>query len=87
MGGLAAKLIAASPNLHNQIIEDYNGPDKDNAEEEKIVEDAEIEVLLEYAMIVASASPNSSAGIILTKEDIEKIINQLSKIKLNISFY
>jgi hypothetical protein len=87
LGGMGAKLISASPNLHNQILEGYDGPDKEKAEQELMVEDEEIEVLLEYAMNIASASPNTNAGIIPNQENIDEIVNQLSKIKLNIGFY
>jgi tRNA splicing endonuclease len=87
LGGLGAKLISASPNLHNQIMEGYDGPDMEHAEKEKIVEDDEIEVILEYALNIASASANTNAGVIPTEENILEIRNQLSKIKFNIGFY
>lgn len=87
LGGLGSKLIAASPNLHNQIMEGYNGPDMGHAKKEKIVEDDEIEVILEYAINIASASPNINSGVIPTEENIFEIKNQLSKIKINIGFY
>lgn len=87
LGGLGSKLISASPNLHNQIMECYNGPDMEEAEKEKIVEDDEIEVILEYALNIASASLNENSGIIPTEENILEIKNQLSKIKINIGFY
>ncbi|MES2543696.1 MAG: hypothetical protein V4548_02340 [Bacteroidota bacterium] len=87
LGGLGSKLISASPNLHNQIMEGYNGPDMEYAEKEKIVEDDEIEVILEYAINIASASPNINSGVIPTEENILEIKNQLSKIKINIGFY
>lgn len=87
LGGLGAKLISASPNLYNQIMEGYNGQDVEQAEKERIVEDDEIEVILEYALNIASASPNTNSGIIPTEENIIEIKNQLSKIKMNIGFY
>jgi len=87
LGGLGSKLISASPNLHNQIMEGYNGPGMEKAEKEKIVEDDEIEVILEYALNIASASLNEKSGIIPTEENILEIKNQLSKIKINIGFY
>lgn len=87
LGGLGARLLQASPNLYNQFMEVYTGEDKQHAEEEKILEDDEIEVLLEYAMSIASASPNTNAGKIPTAENIDEIKLQLSKIKYNVGFY
>ena len=87
LGGLGARLLQASPNLYNQFMEIYTGEDKQHAEEGKILEDDEIEVLLEYAMSIASASPNANAGNIPTAENIEEIRNQLSRIKYNVGFY
>lgn len=87
LGGLGSKLISASPNLHNQIMEGYNGPDMEHAEKEKIVEDDEIEVILEYALNIASASPNINFGVIPIEENILEIKDQLAKIKINIGFY
>jgi hypothetical protein len=87
LGGLGARLLQASPTFYNQVLETYEGPDKENAEKEKILEDDEIEVLLEYALSIASASPNTNEGKIPTAENIEEIREQLSKIKFNIGFY
>jgi len=87
LGGLGSKLLAASPNIYNQIMESYTGPDMEQADQEKIVEDDEIEVILEYAMNIASASPNTNIGVIPTEQDIMDIRSQLSKIKFNIGFY
>jgi len=87
LGGLGARLLQASPNLYNQFMEIYTGEDKEHAEQEKILEDDEIEVLLEYAMSIASASPNANAGNIPTAENIDEIRNQLSRIKYNVGFY
>lgn len=87
LGGLGAKLLESSPNFYNQFLETYDGPDKEQIEKEKIVNDDEIEVLLEYAMSIASANSNSNAGIIPKMNDIEEIRKQLSKIKQNLGFY
>jgi len=87
LGGLGARLLQASPNLYNQFMEIYTGEDKEHAEQEKILEDDEIEVLLEYAMSIASASPNTNAGNIPTAEKIDEIRLQLSKVKYNVGFY
>jgi hypothetical protein len=87
LGGLGSQLIAAAPNLYNQFIETYEGPDKEHAEKEKATDDDEIEVLLEYAMSIASASSNLNSGTIPTIENIQEIREQLSRIKFNIGFY
>lgn len=87
LGGLGSKLISASPNLYNQLMEGYGGQDMEHAEKEKMVVDDEIEVLLEYAINIATSTPNSNSGIIPSEEDILAIKTQLSKIKMNISFY
>ena len=41
LGGLGARLLQASPNLYNQFMETYSGPDKEQADEEKIVDESE----------------------------------------------
>lgn len=87
LGGLGARLLQSSPNLYNQFMETYTGKDKEHAEKEKILEDDEIEVLLEYAMSIASASANTNAGVMPTQENIDEIREQLSKIKFNVGFY
>ncbi len=87
LGGLGSRLIKATPTFYNQFLETYNGPDKDKiAKEELITEDDEIEVLLEYAMSIASATPNTSNNL-PTQDDIEAVYQQLSKIKSNINFW
>lgn len=87
LGGLGSQLLATAPNFYNQFMETYEGPDKEHAEKEKATDDDEIEVLLEYAMSIASASNNSNPGIIPTIENIQEIREQLSRIKINIGFY
>lgn len=87
LGGLGARLLQSSPNLYNQFMETYIGGDEEHAEEETIIKDDEIEVLLEYAMSIASASGNTNAGVIPTQANIDEIREQLSKIKYNIGFY
>ena len=87
LGGLGARLLQSSPNLYNQFMETYTGEDKEHAEKQKNLEDDEIEVLLEYAMSIASASANTNAGVIPTQENIDAIREQLSKIKYNVGFY
>lgn len=84
LGGLGSELIKSTPTFYNQFLATYNGEDK---EEELIQDDDEIEVLLEYAMSIATASPNKNKNIIPTQKDIEEIYQQLSKIKSNINFW
>lgn len=83
LGGLGARLIQATPNFHNEYLENYEGPDKEHVESEKRIDDDEIEVLLEYAISMASASPNINMGVIPTMENIDEVRNQLSKIKMS----
>jgi len=87
LGGLGTRLLQSSPNLYNQFMETYTGEDREHAEKEKILEDYEIEVLLEYAMSIASASANINEGVIPTQANIDEIKEQLSKIKYNVGFY
>jgi hypothetical protein len=87
LGGLGARLIQATPNFHNEFLENYEGPDKEHVESEKRIDDDEIEVLLEYAISIASASPNVNIGVIPTSENIDEVRNQLSRIKFNVGFY
>lgn len=86
LGGLGSQLIASVPNFYNQFMNSYEESDKDSMENEK-VDDDEIEILLEYAMSISSASNNSNVGVIPTIENIQEIKDQLSKIKFNIGFY
>lgn len=87
LGGLGARLLKVAPNFHNQFMEMHKDLDREDAENEEVIDDNEIEILLEYAMSLASASPNTNAGNIPTAENIEEIRIQLSKIKFNIGFY
>ncbi|MBK7573283.1 MAG: hypothetical protein IPI10_17380 [Bacteroidetes bacterium] len=87
LGGLGAQLLQSSPNFYNQFMETYDGPDKEHAETEKMHDDDEVEVLLEYAMSLASASENVNAGKIPSQNDIDEIRNQLSRIKQNLGIY
>lgn len=87
LGGLGAKLMKSTPTLYNQFLEQYDGEDKDDISLDELVsEDDEIEVLLEFAMSISTATTNQSS-IIPTQENIEEIYQQLSKIKSNINFF
>ena len=86
IGGLAARLIRATPTLYNTFLEGYSGEDMDEAEKEQLQEDDEIEILLEYVMNLATATGNDKKGVLPSEDDIEAIYQQLSKIKYNINF-
>lgn len=87
LGGLGARLLQASPNFYNQFMEMYDGPDKERAEDEEMEKDDQIEVLLEYAMSLASGSPNTNVGKLPTSQDINEIYEKLAAIKFNLGFY
>jgi len=88
IGGLGSRLIKSTPTFYNQFLETYNGADKEEIQEDELIhDDDEIEILLEYVMNIASATPNSNIGVIPTQENIEEIYKQLSKIKSNINFW
>jgi len=87
LGGLGAKLLNSTPNAYSIFLENYEGSDKVEAEEEKIQVDDDIEVLLEYAMSIATASPNENEGVLPTQKNIDEIYDLLLKIKINVNFY
>lgn len=87
LGGFGARLIKTLPTFYNQYLEEYKGADKREYEQDLVQDDEEIEVLLEYLMSIASAFPNNADGVIPTKDEIEEIYKQLSKIKANINFW
>lgn len=88
IGGLGAKLIRSTPTFYNQFLASYEGTGKEEIQEEELLQDDdEIEVLLEYAMSIATATPNTNKNIIPTQKDIDEIHRQLSKIKININFW
>lgn len=88
IGGLGARLIKSTPTFYNQFLATYNGPDKEEIQEDELLQDDdEIEILLEYIMNIATATPNTNKGVIPTQDNIEEIYQQLSKIKSNINFW
>ncbi len=88
MGGLGSRLIKASSTFYNQFLATYNGPGKEEIQEDKFIqEDDEVEILLEYVMSIATATINSNRNVIPTQNDIEIIYQQLLKIKTNINFW
>lgn len=88
LGGLGSKLIKSTPTFYNQFLATYDGAGKEEIQEEELIQDDdEIEVLLEYAMSIATATSNANKNVIPTQKDIEEIRQQLSKIKININFW
>ncbi len=87
LGGLGAQLIKSTPTFYNQFLATFNKLDNEEIQEELIQDNGEIEILLEYVMNIATATPNSNKGVIPTQDNIESIYQQLSKIKLNINFW
>jgi hypothetical protein len=87
LGGLAVKLIKSTPNLYTHFIAGYEGEDAAEVEEEKLQPDDDIEVLLEYAMNLTTATPNGQKVVLPTQNDIDNLYDQLSKIKININFW
>ncbi|MBB2143977.1 hypothetical protein GM921_00640 [Pedobacter sp. LMG 31464] len=88
LGGLATKLIRATPTLHNQFLETYQGEDKgDIPKEEYLQPDDQVELLLEYAMSIATSSVNQNKGKIPTQQDIDAVYEQLAIIKQNMAIY
>ena len=47
IGGLGSRLIKSSPTFYNQFLATYNGPDKEEIQEDELIQDDdEIEILL-----------------------------------------
>lgn len=84
LGYLGAKLIESSPNLQNQIFKEFDT--EDEREGDSLVEDEHIEILLEYAMSICLAQPNSNKNVIPTNEELDAIYEQFLKLKTNFSF-
>jgi hypothetical protein len=87
LGGLGSRLLKSTPTFYNQFLAGYDGPDKEEVEDELLQDDDEIEVLLEYAMSIATATQNTNQKNIPLPENIEEIYQQLSKIKSNMNFW
>ncbi|HTB06620.1 MAG TPA: hypothetical protein VK806_06655 [Bacteroidia bacterium] len=85
LGGLGIKLLKASPTFSNQLLENYDGVDKEEVKEELIQEDDTIEVALEYVMNISTATSNLNQSIIPEQSDINEVYNQIKKIKVNLN--
>ncbi len=88
IGGLGSRLIKSVPTLYNQFLEIYDRTDKTEIQKDELIhKDDNIEVLLEYVISIATATPNANQNIIPTQKDIEDIYQQLIKIKININYW
>ncbi|MBS1781112.1 MAG: hypothetical protein JST70_17430 [Bacteroidetes bacterium] len=87
LGSLGVRFLKATPTAYNQFLANYTGALPPEAEEDKLHIDDDIEVLLEYAMNIATASKNTNAGVIPTQEQLNAIYNQLQVIKTNMNFW
>lgn len=86
LGGMGARLIKATPTIASHFLETYSGQDKEYAEPDMVTEDDNAEVLLEYAMSLATATENVNKGVIPTSKDIDELREILIVIKSNFSF-
>jgi hypothetical protein len=86
LGGLGVKLIRSTPTLYNQFLENHDGEQDEGMKDEMRVEDDKIEVLLEYAMNLATAYPNRGNRI-PTQDAIDEVYERLASIKSNLNFY
>jgi hypothetical protein len=84
LGGIAAKLLENTPSAYDQIQEYTQEIDTLNLNKNV---DEEIEVVLEYAINIATATDNENVGVIPTIDNIQEVINQLIKIKTNINLF
>jgi len=84
LGGIAAKLLENTYSAYDKIKE--HTQDIDTLNLNKNV-DEEIEVVLEYAINIATATDNENVGVIPTNDNIQEVINQLIKIKTNINLF
>ncbi|MBK9420135.1 MAG: hypothetical protein IPN44_03670 [Flavobacteriales bacterium] len=80
LGGLGARLLRATPNIYTEMVGDAAGDDA-------LKPDDTIEVILEHAISIATASPNANKGVLPTKGDLEAIYEKLAKVKSNFGFY
>lgn len=87
LGGMGSRLLKSTPTFYNQFLAGYNGPDKEEVKDELLQDDDDIEVILEYAMSIATATRNANQRTIPLPENLEEIYQQLSKIKTNINFW
>lgn len=87
LGSLGVRFLKATPTSYNQFLASRQVPLTAEEEEEKLQDDDAIEVLLEYAMNVATASGNANKGVIPTQEQLNEIYEQLQVVKINVNFW
>lgn len=87
LGGLGAKLLKSTPTFYNQFLANYEGENVEEYQEDLQVEDDEIEVILEYAMSIATALPNANSGKLPSQENIDDVYERLARIKFNTGVY
>jgi hypothetical protein len=86
-GGIAVRLIQATPTLYSKFLQEYDGPGKEEISEDELLrKDDQVELLLEYVMSIATATSNDNHTI-PTEQDIQAIYDQLAKIKVNMSYW
>lgn len=84
LGAIAAQLIENTPSAYDQIKDHIQGTNTVNLKKNV---DEEIEVILEYAINITTATANENVGIIPTDDNIQEIIDQLVRIKTNINLF
>ena len=87
LGGLGARLIKSIPNQADYFSETIEKNKQEELRDDISIPDDEIEVLLEYAMSLASANVNSNKSVLPTQKDIDEIYEQLIKVKFNSNMY
>lgn len=86
LGSLSTRLIQATPKLSSQLIEILPiDVKKDIPKEEFQINDEEIETILEYAISIATAYPDTNIDKIPTQSDVEQIRLRLADIKKKIT--
>lgn len=87
LGGLGARLIKSIRNQADYFSETIEKSKQEELKDDTSIPNDEIEVLLEYAMSLASANINSNNGVLPTQKDIDEIHEQLLKVKFNSNMY
>lgn len=80
LGYLGARLLRALPNMYTMIAGDAASPDA-------VQPDDNIEVIIEHAISMASASPNTNKGVLPGESDLHEVYERLGKVKSNFGFY
>jgi hypothetical protein len=86
LGGLGAGLIKSIRNQADYFSETVEKHKQEELNDDISTPNDDIEVLLEYAMSLASANVNLNKGVLPSQENINEIYKQLLKIKFNSNF-